>query len=47
MRGNERRGEEGLAEHLLQTLKPERWSQAFLASKISSYITKAAPEGEK
>ena len=29
--------------HLLHTLKPDRWSQAFLASKMSSYTTNAVP----
>ena len=29
--------------HLLHTLNPDRWSQAFLASKMSSYTTNAVP----
>lgn len=28
---------------LLHTLNPDRWSQAFLASKMSSYTTNAVP----
>ena len=29
--------------NLLQTLNPDKWSHAFLASKMSSYTTKAVP----
>ena len=32
-----------LSLYLLHTLNPERWSHAFLASKMSSYTTNAVP----
>ena len=33
----------GVVTDLLHTLNPDRWSQAFFASKMSSYTTNAVP----